>query len=267
MGVDDFKKRKDFQKEVQINKYLKLRLEENKTIIYVNGERFIQCKFLKLNIPKNQIEDFDEVKSIDEAKFREEKLSFFNKNLIPPFDEIGNKIPPEEELWGHSSNLQAWAGNNYGTRLLSMNLAFPLLRRLVEAGDPIARRVFKEEIAERFGSGYLNTIIYLIENGYLDYFTREELGTFLDEVHPASETLLQGSTSDNPYFRELILKFFKKMGDFGGDFIITHIKEFIKKLDSYELVNLVLSIMDKMERKSMSPFFKNNAKPITERIK
>lgn len=147
-----------------------------------------------------------------------------------------------------------------------MNLAFPLLRRLVEAGDPIARRVFKEEIAERFGSGYLNTIIYLIENGYLDYFTGEELRIFLGEVHPTSKALLQGFINDNPDFRELILKFLKILSDFGNDFIITHIKEFIKKLDSYELVNLVSSIMDQMERKSISTFISNNAKSIIERI-
>ena len=61
--------------EFRINEHLSVRLEEGKTIIYVNNERFSQCKFLLLNIEVDEIKTFDEIRSIDEAS---EKL---NKSL------------------------------------------------------------------------------------------------------------------------------------------------------------------------------------------
>jgi hypothetical protein len=62
-------------------------------------------------------------------------------------------IDTEEEFWGHCSNLQAWSEHDYDTRLLKVNLAFPLLEQLAEAGDNLARIKFKEEILKRLLSG------------------------------------------------------------------------------------------------------------------
>ena len=92
------------------------------------------------------------------------------------------KIYPETEFWGHCSNLQVWVENDYNTRLLHRNLAFPLLKRLTELGDPKAKRVFKEEIAQRFLSCYLPVIQFLFFNNYLDYFSEEELELLFHEL-------------------------------------------------------------------------------------
>ena len=78
------------------------------------------------------------------------------------------EIDPETEFWGHCSNLQSWYKHDYDTRLLHSNLSFPLLKRLTKVGDPLANKVFKEEIAKRLASGYGTVIDYLTEEGYLD---------------------------------------------------------------------------------------------------
>ena len=84
-------------------------------------------------------------------------------------------LNPETEFWGHCSNLQAWYENDYDTRILHSNLAFPLLRKLVDAGDPLAKKVFKEEIISRLENEYFPVFQYLASEKYLDYFTKEEL--------------------------------------------------------------------------------------------
>ena len=126
--------------EFKIDDYITLKLEENKTIIYIAGERFRQCKFLLLNIPVDKISSFNKIKSIDEAA---EKLD----GSLEEDDAYFYDIPPETEFWGHCSNLQVWVEQKYNSRLLHRNLAFPLLKKLTEARDPLAKGVFKEEIA------------------------------------------------------------------------------------------------------------------------
>ncbi len=169
--------------EFKINDYISLKLESKKTVIYVAGEPFKQCKFLLLNIPIDEIKSFDEIESIDEAA---EKL---DRSMESKREQI--KIPPETEFWGHCSNLQVWVENDYNTRLLYSNLAFPLLKKLTEAGDPAAKRVFKEEIAKRFASGYIPVITYLAKKGYLNYLNKEEISTLFKECNFTSEIILK----------------------------------------------------------------------------
>lgn len=53
-------------KEFNIKFFLILKLEDEKSIIYVEGEKFDQCKSLFLTIPIPEIQSLDEVKTIDE---------------------------------------------------------------------------------------------------------------------------------------------------------------------------------------------------------
>ena len=154
-------------KEFKVNDYLSLKLEGNITNIYVKERLFQQCKFLLLNIPIDEITSFDAFESIDEAADKlDRSLENPSSNFI---------IPPETEFWGHCSNLQVWYENNYDTRLIHSNLAFPLLKRLVEAGDVNAKRVFKEEIVNRYIEGNETVQTYLMEQGYLTNLENEEL--------------------------------------------------------------------------------------------
>lgn len=157
--------------EFRINEHLSVRLEEGKTIIYVDNERFSQCKFLLLNIRVDEIKSLDKIQSIDEASER------LDNSLETNQEKSGKpiQIPPEVEFWGHSSNLQVWAENRYDTRLLHRNLAFPLLKKLTEAGDFLAKVVLKEEIVKRLSSGNRAVNQFLMNKGYIDMLEEEEL--------------------------------------------------------------------------------------------
>ena len=51
----------------KVNEYITLKLEETKTFLYVNNEKFRQCMQLVLQIPKNNVSAYDNIDSIDEV--------------------------------------------------------------------------------------------------------------------------------------------------------------------------------------------------------
>ncbi|MHA2038962.1 MAG: leucine-rich repeat domain-containing protein [Candidatus Hodarchaeales archaeon] len=157
-------------KEFKVNDYITLKLEDGITFIYIKGERFDQCKFLLLNIPIDNFTSFDNIESIDEAA---DKLDLSVEFKLKKFN-----LPPKVEFWGHCSNLQVWYENDYDTRLLHSNLAFPILKKLTEMGDVLAKRVFKNEIAKRFENGFTPVRNFLIEEGYLDFLSDDEIEIF-----------------------------------------------------------------------------------------
>ncbi len=171
-SIEDIKPKKRKRPEYKINNFITLKLEQGNTVIYVKNEKFLQCKYLLIEIPKDRIKDFNDFMSIDDVS---EKLDHSLE-----YDRRYNNLSPEVEFWGHCSNLQAWSENFYDTSLLHSNLAFPLLKKLTDVGDPRARRVFKDEIAERLTNLYTNVAQYLIQENYLEYFNKEELGLLME---------------------------------------------------------------------------------------
>ncbi|KKM84924.1 hypothetical protein LCGC14_1294280 [marine sediment metagenome] len=161
--------------EFKVNQYITLKLEDGTSNIYVADQLFRQCKIVILDIPVKKLSSFDEIDSIDEAI---EELG----NVFKIFEEKKEIIPPEVEFWGHCSNLQVWDENNYDTRLLHRNLAFPLLKNLADAGDDKARRVFKEEIVNRVKNGHWSTIEYLMVNNFLEYLNKEEFSMLIGQI-------------------------------------------------------------------------------------
>lgn len=149
-----------------------LKLEGNHTLIYVNGERFNQCKYLAFQINLHQADEYDDIQSIDDMEQQDRSSEF--KKL---------DISPEEEFWGHCSNLQTWFEYDYDTRLLHRNLAFPLLKKLSEIGDPIAKRAYKEEIIYRLEEGNENVIEYLIKGKFLEIFSEVELKHLFQSIN------------------------------------------------------------------------------------
>ena len=125
--------------EFRINEFITLKLEDEKTNIYIKDRIFFQCRSIW-------------------------------------------KRTPEEEFWEHCSNIQAWVENNYDTRLLHSRLAFPLLKKLVDTGDPLARSVYKEEIADRISKRNSNIIEFLLRGNYLKSLNREELTSVFEEL-------------------------------------------------------------------------------------
>ncbi|TXT60148.1 MAG: putative Small GTP-binding domain protein, Ras-/Rab-domain signature [Promethearchaeota archaeon] len=172
---NEFDSRKSFPYKIldgipvcKINKFLTLKLEDGKTTLYVNNRLFTHCKYLLLNIPLKETRLAENIDSIDEAA---ESLS----NILEGSRKLDEfNLTPELEFWGHCSNMEAWVENEYDTRILHRNLAFPLLKALTEAGDHIAKKVFKEEIAKRYLSNCESVKRYLEEEGYLRVLSREE---------------------------------------------------------------------------------------------
>ncbi len=182
--------------EFKVNDYLTLRLEGEVTNIYVRGALFNQCKYLLFSISVDNIKKYDVVESIDEM---EQKLD----NGFNARDREG--IDPYTEFWGHCSNLQTWFENDYNICILHRNLAFPLLRALTKAGDPMAKKVFKEEIFSRFLSGFLPVMEFLLRGGYLDYFEKQELDARYDQLNISKLIPQEGIM--NSAFVDIIAKF------------------------------------------------------------
>lgn len=185
-------------KEVPINDFLTLKLGNNGSVdIFVNDEFFDICKYLLINIPTYEVERFDEINSIDEAA---EILDRSMENE-EEFDE--HNLNPEELFWGHASNLQAWVESKYNTCLLHRNLAFPLLKKLTEAGDPVAKEVFKHEIAKRIDDGCINVVYYLIIEGYLKYLDREEIQSLFEINMKLDQNLLHALESGDKNLKNI----------------------------------------------------------------
>jgi hypothetical protein len=165
-------------KEFEISDLLKLKLENNQTIIYINNVKIIQCKYLMLN---NSNINSEAKGKVSENLSIDSQSSNLNHSL-ELVNDYDNEIPPEVEFWAHSSNLQAWYEHGYDTQLLHSNLAFPLLRKLTQAGDKIAKQVFKKEILKRFRVGNLNVMIFLILEGFLDELNIEESDDLYQEL-------------------------------------------------------------------------------------
>jgi len=72
-----------------------------------------------------------------------------------------------------------WVENEYDSRLLHSNLAFPLLEKLAYFGDSLAERVIKEEVAMRLMNGTFSTVRYLLIEGYFDLLREEEVQTMI----------------------------------------------------------------------------------------
>ncbi len=183
-------------KEFKVNNLITLRMENDRTNIYIKGRLFRQCKFLLLNkLYLGEIKDYvEDFRSVDE------EIEDFAQSLEQG---INNDISPKTEFWAHCSNLQVWVENDYDTRLLHRNLAFPLLKKLSEDGDVLAENKFKEEIFKRLERGTPSVIQYLLENGFIKYLNREEffnsiliLGDFeilmeLEQLSPYNYHFLQ----------------------------------------------------------------------------
>jgi Leucine-rich repeat (LRR) protein len=152
------------KEKYKINKFIELRLEGKETVIYLNGNKYIQCKMILKNFHVDDLIHIKDYNSIDAL------LQNFDTDLTNSY----HNISPKEEFWAHCSNLEVWSENMYDTQLLHFNLAFPLLKELAKLGDVNARKIFREEIGKRITSGDLKTVKYLILENYIENLTDEE---------------------------------------------------------------------------------------------
>jgi hypothetical protein len=246
-------------KEYELNKYLKLKLENGQTNIYVNNKHFRQCLYLLLNINSTNLEDYEDVNSIDEAA---DKL---DGSMERDFN-VRNSIGSETEFWGHCSNLQAWVENDYDTRILHRNLAFPLLKKLVEIGDPKAKRVFKEEIAIRVASRHPSVINYLIQEGFLKFLSSNELESIFEDIeleffkNPIDELVRMFRNIEHPSIRRIsriLNQIFDKFNMKQIPFIFSKIKSQIPKIKE-TLIPMIFNIYKSKKGFPKVDFINNN---------
>ncbi|GAG32110.1 unnamed protein product, partial [marine sediment metagenome] len=93
--------------EFIVNDFITLKLENNRTFIYIKGKRFIQCIRLFLQISPEERDFFEEVESIDEAA-EVYKQSLWKNRIVEgptakPSRFQNRTITPEQEFWGHCS--------------------------------------------------------------------------------------------------------------------------------------------------------------------
>ena len=162
--------------EFKVNDFITLKSEHGKNNIYVGGEIFKQCKYLMLNASIDEPDKLIGMQSVDEVA---DALGWSDEGQIDVKYEIDSG-----EFWGYCSSLQAWYEHEYDARLLHSSLAFPLLKKLIEVGDPLAKKVFKDEIAKRLKSGYPNVAIYIVKERFLNYFNEEERKQLIKESFP-----------------------------------------------------------------------------------
>ena len=156
-----------------INDYIRMVLEDNKTIIYFDNKPFRICKGLVLNLNIDELYKLQGFSTIDEQiqylQVVEEDEHNFN------LETQSFEISPLDEFFVHCSNIQAWVELDYDTALLDHRLSFPLLRLLVRKKDKKAIKVYKEEIAKRFQTTLLTVPFFLIVENFLDNLTSEEI--------------------------------------------------------------------------------------------
>ncbi len=174
----------------RVNEHITLSLENKKTVIYVNEKEFMQCKHLLLNIPINETDSLENIKSIDDAA---EVFKWSETEQEP----IEFSLPPEVEFWGHCSNLQTWVENNYDTCLIHSYLSFPLLKKLTDVGDKNAIKVFKHEIIKRLIEGNYTTREFLIDRRYVNYLNEEDIRVVL----PIEEVMILEELEERLYIK------------------------------------------------------------------
>ena len=157
----------------KINNLVDLRLIQNKTYIYVDNLRFVQCFNVLLNIGEDISRAHESIKNMDQA----------NRLFKGRYGQWFAKISPEEEFMAHCSNIQAFFENQLNTDILHTDVAFPLLGELVNLGYKPAESVFSKEIVKRYNTGTRESRRFLILEGYLNYLNKEEKKELKKEKH------------------------------------------------------------------------------------
>ncbi len=176
-------------KEFKVNEYITLKLEEQDTYIYINGRKSKHYVGLFLNVYDSYRPEHEQIEFIDQAV---ESLKYLTYHSITERnDPLTSKrgrdkynITPEQEFWGHCSNIQVWVENNYDMSLLHSTLAFKLLKSLSNAGEPYARKQYKKEIVKRFQAGHIESCYYLLSENYQRRFNKEERKQFFLKNNP-----------------------------------------------------------------------------------
>nr|MDO8110487.1 hypothetical protein [Candidatus Sigynarchaeota archaeon] len=181
-----------FTEEFKINDHLVVRLVQDRVHMYVNGKVFDQCVYPVVDLGDDEYYPDDEpVKVPSKASRTLDAMLWKQHGTLdhPGYDE-GLQLSSKDQFWGLCSALQAWAENHYDTRLLHVNLAFPLARALALAGDNEAKLQFEREVVSRWNSDFEPVQNYLAQQGYLNRLSPKTIVEIL--VHGGPRYLIDG---------------------------------------------------------------------------
>ncbi len=136
-----------------INQYLTVKQSKTGYDVYVGGEKVPSCACNLLDIDT-------------------EIALLFEGGADEYRSEVGEEPAAFEEA---CFILDQWSSLNYNTRAMTKEASFPLLKRLYDAGDPLARRVFAKEIEKRLLGGNQSVVTYLFEENFYKYLGEENL--------------------------------------------------------------------------------------------
>ncbi len=258
---DKKEKRYPEDREYRINDHLTLKLIRGKTVIFVDNKPFHQCKYLLLNLSEKDFRKFDHIDSIDEA------FEVYS-NLEKSHEKKKDLIDPETEFIGHCSNLQAWYEYDYDLRILHSSLSIPLLKKMAFLGDKKAIIKLKESIATRIASGNYNTIIFYLNEKYLELFTNEELEVIFEEW---LETNTNFSPMEKrrlwyPLLKELIERKVSKAQKIIMEEIISSLEEKNFETFRYLLTNNYLKLLSLDELEEIYDLIPKNEKVALKKI-
>ena len=156
---------KDMIKEIVINDLLSVALfKDGKVHACVAGKPVIQCVHVFITAaPDDKIST--EIECIDQAIKMVRNTSEVNDGA---WTGESTTIDADTALMGHASNIQAWAENDYDSRILVTAVAHPILEALKKAGDITAARKYYSSIAERWVQGNRASRKALIEFNNID---------------------------------------------------------------------------------------------------
>ena len=137
----------------KLNDYITIYLENNILLIYIQGEKFQELEYSLLN------------KILNASRSQIEEL-----NIQSIIVDNNNKIDSNNENFvNFMIILKFWIKNNYDTEILVYDFSFPLLKKLVEVGDPLAKKVFINEILKNLWGADPLVVKYLFNEKYDKY--------------------------------------------------------------------------------------------------
>lgn len=150
--------------KIKINDYITVSSEQNKISIYIQGERFQEFDYSFIN------------KILKTSQSQLEKTNTQGKYVKNIYKKDSN-----DAYFNNFVNiLKLWIQNNYDTNILLYDISFPLLRKLVEVGDSLAKKVFINEILKNLWSGDPLVVKYLFNEKYDDYVA---LDNYRRDIH------------------------------------------------------------------------------------
>ena len=132
----------------KINQYICISKENNKIIIYIQEDKFQEIDDILLNKISNDLGN-----NIVYEGDKGAGDTYYNNLLIA---------------------LNLWIRNKYDTSILPYELSFPLLKKLVDVGDSLAKKVLIREIEKSFCIGDPRIIKFLLQQNYDRYLFQEQ---------------------------------------------------------------------------------------------